>query len=217
MNALIIAAGDKPSGMAKELVQGSWDLIICADGGAKHALDLAVTPDLIVGDFDSLPKIVLETYRKRDIECLRVAAEKDFTDMEFAIEQALLRGAKQITIAAADGGEFDHELANYFLLAKFSSTDCEMRIITSLHEATVIAQEKIIFGSRGEKFSLLALSPLVNGLTIAGAKYNVENFCLAFGSSRATRNEFLEAKVKIKIKTGMLLCIKHWGTKLEKG
>ena len=211
MNALIIAAGDKPRGKAKELVQGTWDLIICADGGAKHALELAVIPDLIVGDFDSLPLEILETYQKKGINCLRVCKEKDFTDMELAIEQALERGAKSITIAGADGGEFEHELANYFLLAKFMQADCEMRIITSEHEATIFCQKKIINGQIGDKFSLFALSPQVDGLTIRGSKYAAENLCLTFGSSRAVRNEFLETKVDIMIRAGVLLCIKHWG------
>ncbi|MEI7885642.1 MAG: thiamine diphosphokinase [Clostridia bacterium] len=217
MNALIIAAGDKPSGKAKELAQGIWDLIICADGGAKHALELAVIPDLIVGDFDSLSLEILEAYQKQGINCLRVPKEKDFTDIELAIEKALARGAGSITIAGADGGEFDHELANYFLLAKYIQADCEIRIITSEHEATIISQRKALYGQNGDKFSLLALSPQVDGLTIRGSKYDVENLCLTFGSSRAVRNEFLEIKVEITIIAGILLCIKHWGNKLEEG
>jgi len=217
MKALIIASGNEPRGKAKELVHGSWDLIICADGGAEHALHLAVTPDLIVGDFDSLPAEILETYEKSGVSCIRLPREKDFTDMEFAIEQALERGAKNITIAGADGGEFDHELANYFLMAKFAEQDREIRIITSEYEACVFCQAKILTGHIGDKFSLLALSPLVEGVTIRGAKYEVENLLLPFGSSRAVRNEFLQTRVEITIAAGRLLCLKHWGDKLEKG
>lgn len=210
MNALIIAAGSEPQGKAKELVRGTWDLIICADGGAGHAQRLSVSPDLIAGDFDSLSAEILDAYEKRGVEIIRLPVEKDFTDLEFAIEQALQRGATGITIAGADGGDFDHELANYFLMAKYAVQDHEIRIITSEFEAFVIYRKKVLTGQSGDRFSLLALSPEVEGLTIRGAKYEAENLLLPFGSSRALRNEFSQKRVEISLASGSLMCLKYW-------
>lgn len=210
MKALIIAAGSEPRGKARDLVLGKWDLIICADGGAEHALRLAVKPDLIAGDFDSLSAEILNTFEESGVAIVRLPVEKDFTDLEFAIEQALQRGASGITIAGADGGEFDHELANYFLMAKYARQNHEIRIITSEFEASVIRKQKVLTGHLGDKFSLLALSPAVEGLTIRGSRYETENLLLPFGSSLALRNEFSRKRVEISLEAGKLLCLQYW-------
>ena len=79
--------------------------IICADRGLKHARELGLTPDLIVGDFDSLGY-------SPDAECeiLSFKPEKDDTDLMIALKQALKRGFKSIDIYAALGGRLDHPL-----------------------------------------------------------------------------------------------------------
>ncbi|MDD4188692.1 MAG: thiamine diphosphokinase [Eubacteriales bacterium] len=212
MKALIIAAGNEPRGKARDLAQGVWDYIVCADGGAEHALHLGIKPDLIVGDFDSLSADILKIYKDRGITVVRLPVEKDFTDLEFAIEQVLDRRANDITIAGADGGEFDHELANYMLMARYAGKDRKIRIITSEFESCVISQSKILTGNTGDKFSLLPLSSSVEELTIRGAKFETEGLLLPFGSSRALRNEFTQKRVEIYLAAGKLLCLKYWSS-----
>ena len=63
-------------------------LIIAADAGYARCLALGLTPDLVIGDFDSLRKVP-------DLSNLvRLPVEKDVTDMEAAVEQGILRGCK---------------------------------------------------------------------------------------------------------------------------
>src|SRR3989344_2641332 len=54
--AVIFVNGNRPSRDLVFEVLKTTDTIICADRGAKHAIDCGVTPNVILGDLDSLSK-----------------------------------------------------------------------------------------------------------------------------------------------------------------
>ena len=60
------------------------DVIICADGAAEFALQLQIVPQVIIGDFDSLPKSAQTKLRNYPIKWIRFPREKDETDSELA-------------------------------------------------------------------------------------------------------------------------------------
>ena len=62
------------------------DFYICCDCGLDHAEGLGITPDLIVGDFDSHKK------PETDIETITLPREKDDTDTYFAAKEGIRRG-----------------------------------------------------------------------------------------------------------------------------
>ena len=78
------------------------DRIICADGGTRHALALDLTPDVIVGDLDSLDT---EIRTKLEVAGVRFdihPVRKDETDLELAIRLAIDEGADEIEVEIAD-------------------------------------------------------------------------------------------------------------------
>jgi len=78
------------------LCQIAGSRVIAADGGILHAETLAVSTELWVGDFDSTP----DAARKRFDHVSREEhpTDKDRTDGEIAIEAAIARGAKRLTL-----------------------------------------------------------------------------------------------------------------------
>ena len=50
---IIFANGELPDLTKARALLRPGDVIICADGGTRHALSLDVRPDLIIGDLDS--------------------------------------------------------------------------------------------------------------------------------------------------------------------
>ena len=44
------------------VVTGSYDYIICSDGGANHAYSMNIVPDYIIGDLDSVNGNIIEYY-----------------------------------------------------------------------------------------------------------------------------------------------------------
>ncbi|MCL5046484.1 MAG: thiamine diphosphokinase [Actinobacteria bacterium] len=96
------------------------DWIICADGGAGHALKMGLSPDVLIGDFDSLDGDIVEEISRAGAEVLRVPTEKDQTDTQLALDLALSRGAREILVLGAIGDRLDHTMANILLLPKLA-------------------------------------------------------------------------------------------------
>ena len=112
--ALVGAADFNAEHFKFQMDGGFFDFIIAVDGGFAHLEKLGVTPDMAVGDFDSLGYVP---------KCRRVSrhpVKKDKTDMELAMEKALYWKQDDLYIYGGLSGRLDHTLANLQLFAKFS-------------------------------------------------------------------------------------------------
>ena len=94
---------------------GEGDFIIAADKGFRYLQNLGITPDLVIGDFDSLG----HTPSGRNIIVL--PCEKNDTDMGAAVAEGVERGYKNFILYGATGGRPDHTLANIQLISLLSS------------------------------------------------------------------------------------------------
>jgi len=74
------------------------DYIIAADGGWLACRKTGITPDLLLGDFDSLRT------RPDFPNILRVPVEKDDTDTMLAVKTGLERGETEFHIYGGMGG-----------------------------------------------------------------------------------------------------------------
>ena len=104
------------------------DFIIAVDGGMRYLDALGLKPDLLMGDLDSIDSNLLKTLEEKQTEILRFKAQKDFTDLELALREAIARGFKEILIAFGLGGRLDHLLGNLglFSLARNLSQDLKL-------------------------------------------------------------------------------------------
>ena len=112
MNALLVCASPSPG--SAELVgrmAPSYDLIIAVDGGGSVCTEAGVIPDLLVGDFDSLPSVEVDRFIARGVKTLAYPADKDQTDLELALDETRRQGVDTVTITAASSGRLDHTLA----------------------------------------------------------------------------------------------------------
>lgn len=64
---------------------GAFDAVIAVDGGFTSLADVGCAPDLAIGDFDSLG------YVPEGVEVLVFPPEKDASDMELALGEAVAR------------------------------------------------------------------------------------------------------------------------------
>lgn len=92
------------------------DLTIAADGGARFLVRSGLTPDLVVGDFDSLASDDLDALAAAGARVARHPVRKDFTDAEAAVDAALAEGAAKVVLAGALGKGLDHVLGNLAVL-----------------------------------------------------------------------------------------------------
>lgn len=210
---LIITGGNTDIAFAKEVYKEYMpDVVITADSGVMAARELGIIPDYAVGDFDSSDKVAVENlksqfevYGKPIIR--EFNPEKDETDTELAISLSLSLNPTDIVILGATGTRLDHTMANIGLLYKIMQTGIRARImdkhnVISLYDKDIVIKKDEVLG---EYFSLMPFTEEVSGLTIKGAKYELDGYVLKSGSSLGISNEIAANKVLISFNKGILL------------
>lgn len=198
MKALLFSGGDF-SGLPEYININEYELIIAADSGYLSATDWGISPDIFIGDFDSVPESEV-----KDTEIIRLYPVKDMTDTQEAIDVAIKRGATEITILGALGGRIDHTLANLHLL-KYARHKGARAEIADIDSYICLVGEGLEV-SRREGFCL-SLIPLTDctGVSISGVYYPLDNAEMSVGIPYGISNEFTEDTAKISVKSGELL------------
>lgn len=93
------------------------DFLIAADGGANHLIRCGLIPHLLIGDLDSIAPSDLAYCEAENVEFLAFPKDKDETDLELALIEALKRGFQKIVLTRVLGDLPDHTLGNIALLA----------------------------------------------------------------------------------------------------
>lgn len=210
MKILIITGGNFCEAFVKTVLeQENYSYMIAVDGGAFYAKKIGVVPNLIVGDFDTLDKKVLQEYKERGIENIIYPSEKDYTDTHLAVEIALEKKPTKITIVGGTGSRLDHTLGNIGLLLLALKQNVMMEIVDKNNRMYMMDKECKIQKQSvyGTYISLLPYSEVVSGITLTGFRYSLENETLSLGESRGISNELVEKEGKITVKKGVLLII----------
>ena len=198
-----IYTGGKINASAVTENPNDGDIIIAADSGYSNARTLGVTPQILLGDFDSLGTI------PEDIsEIISVPAEKDFTDTQMAIDTALSKGADEIIIIGGLGGRLDHTLSNLSILEYLHSKNVKGLITDGNDRVRYLKNDSIIILRSEYKYiSLIARSEKVKGVEIAGCKYPLKNAQLSDKYQFAVSNEIEGNCAFISVKKGAVLII----------
>jgi len=182
--------------------------LICADHGLEAADALGLTPDLLVGDFDSVDTCVLERYLSQaQTEVVRFNPEKDATDTELALKFAVQRGSDEIRIYGGFGTRLDHTLANIALLKQLADQDIPAVLCDPLNQIRMICKNLIICKDKafGMYVSLLPYGGAARGVTLRGFRYPLEHAIMEPGSSLGISNEIIDEEAVIEIEKGYLL------------
>ncbi len=177
------------------------DLIIAADSGFDHVLRLGITPDVFVGDMDSVKSEVVAK------EIIKLEVMKDETDTEAAAMLAMDRGAKDILLLAATGTRLDHTLANILLLKKLYDNGVTATIVDEKNEIHFFKNKIKLFGNKDETVSVIPLSQM-KGVTTSGLLYKLTDGELEYASSRGVSNVMTGNSCTITAAEGEALVIK---------
>jgi thiamine pyrophosphokinase len=207
MRAIVIANGHVGKAEARWAQTWPHDLVICADGGARHALALDLTPDVVIGDLDSLDSDLRARLGNKGCQFLVHPARKDETDLELALRYALYRRVDEILILGALDGRMDQTLANVLLLALPELEGTKVRIVAGDQEMFLIRGQASIEGQVGDTVSLLPIAGDVTGITTEGLEYPLQRGALKFWSTLGVSNVLTAQVARVWVENGLLLCV----------
>lgn len=177
------------------------DFVIAADGGLAHTQTLGITPNEVLGDFDSLG------FTPEGANVFPV--EKDDTDAMLAIRHGLEQGLRRFVIyGGLDGSRLDHTLANFQSLQYLAEHDAAGYLVGERYLATVARKETLSFAAGAEGIlSVFCLGADAEGIRLTGLKYPLEDGTLTSGFPLGVSNHFVGEKAEISVKNGSLLVL----------
>ena len=175
--------------------------IIAADSGYLAVKQIGLTPDVALGDFDSLDE-------KPDCsEIITAPAEKEDTDTMLAVKTALDRGYTDITIAGSIGGRLDHTYANIQTLAYILKNGGFGRLIGSSDTAELLEAGEYSYERKDGMYLSLFSYGESAVITTTGTKYNLTQYRLDNTFPLGVSNEIIEEKCSISVSEGQVLVI----------
>ncbi len=211
MKVLILTGGDVEIPFAAGFLEKwQYGYAIAVDGGLIPAEELGICPDCIVGDFDTVDRERLASYRERGVHFETHRPEKDCTDTELALLYALdLPGTEEIVILGAFGRRFDHALANVQILLHGLKRKIPCSLVDGWNRLFLLD------GSRdfrketlwGKYISFIPFAGQVRGVTLTGFKYPLTDAALSPGVSLGVSNELAGEEARLELEEGILICV----------
>lgn len=149
--------------------------------------------------FQNNPKVILHKYNP----------EKDNTDTDIALKLAIELNSSNITIIGALGKRMDHALANIHILKYALEIGIPCQIVDDNNKIYLVKSHCNLYKNRiyGKYISLIPLTSRVEGITLKGFKYPLDNGEIEIGISLGVSNEIIEDVATIDLKSGILIVI----------
>lgn len=188
MNAVLFLNGDPGTAFRPSEYRDSF--VVCADG-AYRFVHTSLTPDLIMGDMDSLDiKEIPE-----EIATLVFPEKKDYTDGQLAVRYLAERGYRHIKILGAFGGRPDQAYVNYSLLKLADTLGVAAEIEGDGYFVFYVKNRYQGVAEKNKTISIVPYGSRIHILYTKGLEYpaiglDVDNSLITSISNKATGGEF---------------------------
>ncbi len=184
----------------------SDDFIVCADSGYSFAKKAGLTPNLIIGDFDSLKEEL-----PQNTEVVKLNTHKDDTDTEHCVMECIRRGYKDFLLLGSIGGRTDHTFANIATLAFLSEYNYNGIARTNGEEIRILKEGSYEMNNKkGLIFSVFPYGCESVNVTYKGAEYMLNNKTLTYNVSRGISNVFVDDEAEITINRGRAILLTYY-------
>ena len=181
--------------------------IYCADGGTNYCLQYNYVPDYVYGDLDSINSDILEKIKDMETDIRKYPVDKDYSDFELILEEIKSKNYEKIYVVGALGKRTDFTINNVFLLEKYKNI-----IILSEKETLFYKDESFeVVNKKNCTFSMISLDESIEGITLSGFKYPLENRNIKRGTSILMSNIILSDKAEINFHSGKIIGILYDG------
>ena len=184
------------------------DFTIAADGGYRICQEEGLTPDLLLGDFDSL------TPQGDFAHLRRLPVEKDDTDTLAALKVGLEAGCECFHIYGGTGGKrLDHTLANLQALLFLRRRGARGFLYGDGLVWTVLEDEELVVPRTVEwgLLSVFCLGDRAEGVTEEGVQYPLQEAVLTPDFPLGVSNHILEPRARVAVRRGALAIAWEYG------
>ena len=191
------------------LPPGGDALVIAADGGLRYLEERGITPELVVGDFDSLGHV------PEGENILTHPVEKDDTDTMLAVKLGLERGCRTFLMYGCLGGRPDHTYANYQTLSFLAAHKARGYLVGNGWVISAVCGGTLVF-PKGLSGTVSVFCPdgEARGVTLKGLYYPLEDGTLTSGFPLGVSNHFTGVSAEVSVADGSLLVM--WEEPAEK-
>jgi thiamine pyrophosphokinase len=208
MHALILAGGELELSSDVIHIAKAANFIIAADSGIRHAQNLHLKPNLIVGDFDSASETDLSAFK--DIPKKGFSTDKDWLDLEIALDEVLKLEPSKISVLGATGGRIDQTLAAILIASAHTARNISLHsgkqsIFFMQDEASMTLEL-----APNTLFSLLSLKDDAV-MSVKNARYELEQFRLAYGVGLGVSNRVSQSPLQLDLSNGLIaIIVEHY-------
>ncbi|KPK88985.1 MAG: hypothetical protein AMJ88_18200 [Anaerolineae bacterium SM23_ 63] len=195
--------------MLKKRLQ-PWEeaIVIAANGGVQHAEKLGLNIDMVIGDLDSLDEAEGTALEAANIHTVRVAAQKDETDLELALLYADEMGVRHIVVLGAFGDRIDMSMSNLLLLTHPGLAAVHIEYWYGQQTAWVIRPPgDEVHGQPGDTLSLIPLGGDALGIITHELYYPMNDETLVFGPARGVSNVLTASIASVELRSGIVLAV----------
>lgn len=186
--------------------QLEFDVVIGVDKGMDYLVEAEITPDVLLGDYDSCNPVTLDALKNGGTKVLAYPSEKDMTDTHLCFDYAIGLGVKHVVLFGATGGRLDHSLSNIFVLEKYCG-QLEIVLYDSKNMFYLANGEARLAKMDYKYISLVPLSDKVEGVNFTGVKYPLTNATLFRADSYGISNEISDQEAFLTYSSGTLLVV----------
>jgi thiamine pyrophosphokinase len=211
MKTLIVTGGSIDDRFAmQQIAKEQYEQIIAADSGIDFMQRNGITPQYIIGDFDSADAKSLSLYEEENkAKIIRLKPEKDDTDTEAAINIAIELGATSIAIIGATGTRLDHVLANVSLLGIGLKRGIPIELLDEHNRVRMTDKRLTIRKDEqyGRYVSIIPYGGAAEKVNLTGFKYPLTDATLPLYSSLGISNEIKEEEAVIEFENSIIIVI----------
>ena len=189
---------------------GTFSKIIAADAGFTHLKNCGICPDFAIGDFDGMGSSPQNT--KTSVQVF--PKDKDWTDLELAVNNALECGAQRLYVFGALGGKrLDMTLSTMQIMTRVAQQGLVVTAIGTNQSCTTICGPadveflNITELDKSKPISIVAQSDAASGLNSAGFKWNYSNSTLSNCQTLGVSNELVSDTVSLSVGLGCISII----------
>ena len=170
IDAVILANGDYPSTPIPLQVLAKAPFVVCCDGAANEHIARGFTPDVIIGDGDSLS----EENKLRFAHIVERVSCQETNDQTKAVRFLLEQGKRRIAIMGATGRREDHTIGNISLLIEYARAGACVCLFTNYGVFVPCSGNTTHKCRKGQQVSIFSIT--AKELSAEGLLYPIYDF-----------------------------------------